>query len=77
MTWIGRHFTDANERREEFLQSMRRIELHERALLAALLDVSSLRPCAFNAAKGVKSCHVRDQPAVGRCGALRVIPRGS
>jgi len=37
-TWIGGHFSDATDRRELFVQGMRRIELHERALLHALLD---------------------------------------
>jgi selenocysteine lyase/cysteine desulfurase len=38
VTWIGGHFSDANDRRERFVQGMKRIELHERALLVALLD---------------------------------------
>jgi selenocysteine lyase/cysteine desulfurase len=38
VTWIGRHVTDANDRRELFVRGMKRIELHERALLNALLD---------------------------------------
>ncbi|MEX3815349.1 aminotransferase class V-fold PLP-dependent enzyme [Paraburkholderia sp. BR13439] len=38
VTWIGQHFSDASERRELFVNGMERIELHERALLAALLD---------------------------------------
>jgi len=36
--WIGRQFTDATERRALFVEGIGRIELHERALLAALLD---------------------------------------
>jgi selenocysteine lyase/cysteine desulfurase len=38
VTWVGQHFTDADDRRERFVRGMRRIELHERALLNALLD---------------------------------------
>lgn len=38
VSWVGQHFTDADNRRECFVQGMQRIELHERALLAALLD---------------------------------------
>lgn len=38
VTWIGGHFSDATDRRELFVQGMHRIELHERALLHALLD---------------------------------------
>lgn len=38
VTWIGRHFSDAKDRRELFVQGMNRIELHERALLDALLN---------------------------------------
>jgi len=36
--WIGGQFTDATERRARFVEGIGRIELHERALLAALLD---------------------------------------
>jgi cysteine desulfurase/selenocysteine lyase len=36
--WIGGQFTDATERRALFVEGIGRIELHERALLAALLD---------------------------------------
>ena len=36
--WIGGQFTDAAERRALFVEGIGRIELHERALLAALLD---------------------------------------
>ncbi|MGJ7607551.1 aminotransferase class V-fold PLP-dependent enzyme [Variovorax sp. LT1R20] len=36
--WIGGHFTEATERRALFVEGIGRIELHERALLAALLD---------------------------------------
>lgn len=36
--WIGGHFTDALDSRERFVRGMERIELHERALLHALLD---------------------------------------
>ncbi|WP_321903256.1 aminotransferase class V-fold PLP-dependent enzyme [Burkholderia cenocepacia] len=38
VAWIGRHFIDAADRRTLFVEGMHRIELHERALLAALLD---------------------------------------
>lgn len=38
VTWIGRHFTDAHDRREHFVHGMQRIESHERALLNALLE---------------------------------------
>ncbi|MDQ0041866.1 aminotransferase class V-fold PLP-dependent enzyme [Variovorax boronicumulans] len=36
--WIGGQFTNATERRALFVEGIGRIELHERALLAALLD---------------------------------------
>lgn len=38
VAWIGRYFTDAIDRREQFVRGMERIERHERALLVALLD---------------------------------------
>ncbi|MBN3568514.1 aminotransferase class V-fold PLP-dependent enzyme [Burkholderia cenocepacia] len=38
VAWIGRYFTDSDDRRTLFVEGMHRIELHERALLAALLD---------------------------------------
>ncbi|WP_175924093.1 aminotransferase class V-fold PLP-dependent enzyme [Burkholderia latens] len=38
VTWIGRYFIDSDDRRVSFAEGMHRIELHERALLAALLD---------------------------------------
>lgn len=38
VSWIGQHYSDARDRRELFVQGMNRIELHERALLSALLD---------------------------------------
>jgi len=38
VAWIGRYFTDSDDRRGLFVEGMHRIELHERALLAALLD---------------------------------------
>ncbi|MGR3909819.1 aminotransferase class V-fold PLP-dependent enzyme [Burkholderia sp. SR8] len=38
VSWIGRYFIDSDERRTLFVEGMHRIELHERALLAALLD---------------------------------------
>jgi selenocysteine lyase/cysteine desulfurase len=36
--WIGAQFSDAEDRRELFVQGMRRIEAHERALLSLMLD---------------------------------------
>ncbi|MBU9683200.1 aminotransferase class V-fold PLP-dependent enzyme [Burkholderia gladioli] len=38
VVWIGRHFVDSNDRRALFVAGMERIEAHERALLATLLD---------------------------------------
>ncbi|WGS51709.1 aminotransferase class V-fold PLP-dependent enzyme [Paraburkholderia sp. D15] len=38
VTWIGHHVSDADDPRELFVRGMQRIESHERALLAALLD---------------------------------------
>ncbi|MDP9928565.1 aminotransferase class V-fold PLP-dependent enzyme [Variovorax paradoxus] len=38
--WLGGHFSDATERRALFVAGIAHIELHERALLAALLDGS-------------------------------------
>ena len=38
VTWIGRYFIDSDDRRTLFVEGMHRIELHERALLATLLD---------------------------------------
>ncbi|MFM0733067.1 hypothetical protein PQQ52_21565 [Paraburkholderia sediminicola] len=38
VTWIGGQFSAADTRRERFVEGMKRIELHERALLAAMLD---------------------------------------
>lgn len=38
MAWIGRYFVDSADRRTLFVGGMHWIELHERALLAALLD---------------------------------------
>ncbi len=38
VTWIGQYFSDQTDRRALFVEGMRRIEGHERALLAALLD---------------------------------------
>ncbi|MBK1824533.1 aminotransferase class V-fold PLP-dependent enzyme [Burkholderia orbicola] len=38
VAWIGRYFADSDDRRALFVEGMHRIELHERALLAALLD---------------------------------------
>ncbi len=39
--WLGSHFTDATERRALFVAGIEHIELHERALLARLLDGSA------------------------------------
>jgi cysteine desulfurase/selenocysteine lyase len=36
--WLGAKFTTATERRAAFVEGMHRIELHERALLARMLD---------------------------------------
>lgn len=36
--WLGAKFVEGGSRRELFVEGMRRIELHERALLARLLD---------------------------------------
>lgn len=36
--WLGGHFTDATDRRALFVAGITHIELHERALLAVLLD---------------------------------------
>lgn len=36
--WLGGHFTDATDRRALFVAGITHIELHERALLATLLD---------------------------------------
>ncbi len=36
--WLGGHFTDATDRRALFVAGIKHIELHERALLATLLD---------------------------------------
>lgn len=38
--WLGRQFADSSVRRDCFVEGMRRIELHERALLGRLLDGS-------------------------------------
>ena len=38
IAWIGTQFSDAEDRRERFVQGMQRIEHHERALLSLLLD---------------------------------------
>ncbi|SAK64509.1 aminotransferase class V-fold PLP-dependent enzyme [Caballeronia ptereochthonis] len=38
VAWIGAQFSDAEDRRERFVQGMQRIENHERALLSMLLD---------------------------------------
>lgn len=42
--WIGGRFSDAQDRRALFARGMERIGLHERALLARLLDGSSAAP---------------------------------
>jgi selenocysteine lyase/cysteine desulfurase len=38
VAWIGAQFSDAEDRRELFVQGMQRIEEHERALLSSMLD---------------------------------------
>lgn len=38
--WVGGHFTQSNDRRTQFAYGIERIELHERALLARLLNGS-------------------------------------
>lgn len=38
VAWIGEQVSDSSDRRELFVQGMQRIESHERALLAMLLD---------------------------------------
>ncbi|KXU92975.1 aminotransferase [Caballeronia megalochromosomata] len=38
VAWIGAQFSDADDRRELFVQGMQRIEEHERALLSLMLD---------------------------------------
>lgn len=38
VTWIGQYFSDDNDRRALFVEGMRRIELHERALLFSMLN---------------------------------------
>jgi hypothetical protein len=38
VAWIGAQFSDAEDRRERFVQGMQCIEEHERALLSLLLD---------------------------------------
>ncbi|MNK46784.1 putative cysteine desulfurase [compost metagenome] len=42
--WLGGHFTDATDRRARFVAGIERIELHERALLATLLDGTAQTP---------------------------------
>ncbi|GAB3625950.1 putative cysteine desulfurase [Pandoraea terrae] len=36
--WLGGHYTETSDRRELFVSGMKKIELHERALLARMLD---------------------------------------
>ncbi|XAH22417.1 aminotransferase class V-fold PLP-dependent enzyme [Xylophilus sp. GW821-FHT01B05] len=50
--WLGGHFTDATERRALFVEGITRIELHERALLAVLLDGNE-RATGMRELKGV------------------------
>ncbi|MDR5758412.1 aminotransferase class V-fold PLP-dependent enzyme [Caballeronia sp. LZ035] len=38
VAWVGAQFSDAEDRRERFVQGMQRIESHERALLTLMLD---------------------------------------
>ncbi len=40
VAWVGGHFTDSKSRRELFVAGMERIKLHERALMARMLDGS-------------------------------------
>lgn len=42
--WLGGHFSASQDRRAMFVEGMRSIELHERALLARLLDGSAQVP---------------------------------
>lgn len=42
--WLGGHFTDETDRRAAFACGMERIALHERALLARMLDGSDAEP---------------------------------
>lgn len=51
--WLGSHFTDATQRRAQFVAGITHIELHERALLAALLDGSAQVP-GLRSMPGVK-----------------------
>lgn len=51
--WLGSHFTDAAQRRALFVAGITHIELHERALLAALLDGSAQVP-GLRSMPGVK-----------------------
>ncbi|AXF00763.1 aminotransferase class V-fold PLP-dependent enzyme [Paraburkholderia hospita] len=53
VAWIGGQSSDAEDRRELFVQGMQRIESHERALLAALLDGTDGQ-CGLRAMKGVR-----------------------
>ena len=50
---IGAQFSDADYRRELFVQSMRRIAAHERALLALMLDGVDGQ-CGLRAIDGVR-----------------------
>jgi cysteine desulfurase / selenocysteine lyase len=50
--WLGAQFIESSERRELFVEGMRRIELHERALLLRLLDGSAAAP-GLRAIEGV------------------------
>ena len=51
--WVGGHFTDATDRRARFVAGIERIELHERALLATLLDGTAQTP-GLRALDGVR-----------------------
>ncbi|WP_109479388.1 aminotransferase class V-fold PLP-dependent enzyme [Paraburkholderia sp. C35] len=53
VAWIGAQTSDADDRRELFAQGMQRIESHERALLATLLDGTQTQR-GLRAIKGVR-----------------------
>jgi len=53
VSWIGAQFSDADDRRELFVQGMHRIEEHERALLSLLLDRVEAQ-CGLRAIEGVR-----------------------
>jgi cysteine desulfurase/selenocysteine lyase len=61
--WVGAKFTTATERRAVFVEGMHRIELHERALLARMLDGTTQAP-GLRAIPGVKV--LLDHPDLSR-----------